>query len=51
MKGANYTHRRSYRDQHSVEEETETIVTKKVKKKKEKKVGFFKKVLNSIFKF
>lgn len=48
MKGANYTHKRSYRDSHSIEEETEIVVTKKVKKTKKEKVGFLSKLLSFI---
>ena len=48
MKGANYTHKRSYRDLHSAEEETEIVVTKKVKTKKKEKIGPLKRLL-SIF--
>ncbi len=50
MSGAKYTHKRSYRDDHSVVEEvTEVITTRKVKKNKPqqaKKENFF----NELFK-
>jgi hypothetical protein len=48
MKGANFTNNRSYRDSHSIEEETEITVTKKVKKVKKEKIGFLSKMISFI---
>jgi len=51
MRGAKYTHKRTYRDDHSLieEEVTEIVKTRKVKKTKKEKPSKIKSFFKSLF--